>query len=241
MKGLVRMSCPICLNEFEDARILGCGHTFCIRCLQRVKTERYSITCPSCKKIHSNIRDVTDLVKNFSALVSTTDKEVCPKHTQLPITHFCRNCKAPVCATCLISIHRDSNMHEIIELNNGAEEIKETLQLCLTNIDDNISLVSKKIKELERSLSEFQKMKQEILEVQDSAPGSLVLLADGLIESTEKQIFEYQLPSLTFEEIKSFFSVKIVEGLEFVFILGFFAYFLSYLPQFFTILDDFRR
>ena len=193
------------MNEFEDARILECGHTFCVQCLQRLKMEDYTIICPNCKKIHPNVLDVTDLVKNFSAMSDTSEKEVCPEHPQIPISHFCKNCKVPVCATCMLSIHRDASMHMILELSKAAEEKKENLRLSFSKLELNISLVNERIKKLEYFRIKFQKMKQTILQVNNSTPGTLILRSDELIKSTKELVTSYQFSSLTFQNIMNYF------------------------------------
>ncbi len=35
-----RLSCAVCLNRFEDPRMLDCRHSFCRRCLEDVVTRR---------------------------------------------------------------------------------------------------------------------------------------------------------------------------------------------------------
>ncbi len=35
-----RISCPVCLERFNDPRLLECNHSFCKRCLLDVLTKR---------------------------------------------------------------------------------------------------------------------------------------------------------------------------------------------------------
>ena len=49
--------CDICMEEYEDndksekcPRILQCGHTFCTRCIKRIKNKNNNvIICPTCR------------------------------------------------------------------------------------------------------------------------------------------------------------------------------------------------
>ncbi|KAK2181352.1 hypothetical protein NP493_403g08005 [Ridgeia piscesae] len=47
-----QLSCPLCLNRFDDPKVLPCLHTFCRRCLEeqlrRDRTKR--LLCPTCKQ-----------------------------------------------------------------------------------------------------------------------------------------------------------------------------------------------
>ena len=44
--------CPICVEDFNSARVLDCGHSFCLRCLQdlcRDKMPGTRVQCPLCR------------------------------------------------------------------------------------------------------------------------------------------------------------------------------------------------
>ncbi|KAI0221542.1 hypothetical protein LSAT2_027143, partial [Lamellibrachia satsuma] len=47
-----QLSCTLCLNRFDDPKVLPCLHTFCRRCLEeqlrRDRTKR--LLCPTCKQ-----------------------------------------------------------------------------------------------------------------------------------------------------------------------------------------------
>ncbi|KAL4227198.1 hypothetical protein ACF0H5_015171 [Mactra antiquata] len=55
------LKCPVCWDYFEKPHTLGCGHTFCLRCLQnlaritrssktRTPLDRLRMCCPACRK-----------------------------------------------------------------------------------------------------------------------------------------------------------------------------------------------
>lgn len=46
-----QLSCPLCLNRFDDPKVLPCLHTFCRRCLEELmRRERATcLRCPTCK------------------------------------------------------------------------------------------------------------------------------------------------------------------------------------------------
>ena len=102
----------------------------------------------------------------------------------------------------MVSIHRDEFKHKLTELHEEAEEKKRKLQLCLSEVESHISSLDKRIDELQSSLAGFEERKLEILEVQDSPPGSVVLRTDGLVESIGKFISVNRLPAPRTEETK---------------------------------------
>ena len=46
-------TCSICLGPFDTPRMLPCGHSFCIDCLQSLIT-RGDRNCPDCRKVFPN-------------------------------------------------------------------------------------------------------------------------------------------------------------------------------------------
>ena len=58
------MECSICMEAFTDPRILSCGHSFCLNCLQRQFKDNM-LVCSICRMITS-VNRIEDLTKNFS-------------------------------------------------------------------------------------------------------------------------------------------------------------------------------
>lgn len=45
------MSCPICLETFENPQILNCGHSYCLRCINALKQHSpRTASCPECRQ-----------------------------------------------------------------------------------------------------------------------------------------------------------------------------------------------
>ena len=61
--------CSICTEEYTDPRVLPCGHTFCLKCIETWSKNKHpgdNLACPLCRKeftLPSN--GVGDLPKNF--------------------------------------------------------------------------------------------------------------------------------------------------------------------------------
>jgi hypothetical protein len=47
-----RLSCPVCLERFNDPRLLECNHSFCKRCLLDVLLKR-----PKCLEEEEGVED----------------------------------------------------------------------------------------------------------------------------------------------------------------------------------------
>ena len=49
----LEITCPLCLDTFEDPRVLTCQHTYCRKCLEalisRVRGVSSTVTCPECR------------------------------------------------------------------------------------------------------------------------------------------------------------------------------------------------
>ena len=44
------LNCSVCLEPFDCPKLLRCGHTFCLECLEQMCGEASVITCPMCKQ-----------------------------------------------------------------------------------------------------------------------------------------------------------------------------------------------
>lgn len=45
------LTCSICLERFNDPKILPCHHSFCFNCINRLKENR-QVKCPICRNTH---------------------------------------------------------------------------------------------------------------------------------------------------------------------------------------------
>ena len=97
------LECCICLDAYQDPRILPCGHTFCLKCIQRNASE----VCSYCKTNFSlPATGFQGLPTNFvveSFITSLPSVSQCAlsrgdKHG--PVEYFCIDCWDPLCATC---------------------------------------------------------------------------------------------------------------------------------------------
>ena len=120
-------TCPVCLDPFDDPRILNCGHHFCMECLISISSSHIegAIPCPTCRK-ETHGRKVHDLprpvmVNELQELLgniilgnvdsdSTAEDNDLPKSCDLctnidstrvsPATWYCYQCKHGLCEAC---------------------------------------------------------------------------------------------------------------------------------------------
>ena len=62
------LECSLCLNVFDDPRNLPCGHTFCLKCVQKLvdKNKNKQPSCVLCRKLWTvSAEGLQGLMRNF--------------------------------------------------------------------------------------------------------------------------------------------------------------------------------
>lgn len=104
------LTCPICLDLFDDPRLLPCSHTFCSKCLQA------TVVCPLCRcRFAGQVLPVNRIVLS---LVEQQRQEPVHDNRSMTITAKCYDCKSyaklTVCCHCdTILCHKCHYRHEI--------------------------------------------------------------------------------------------------------------------------------
>ena len=104
--------CGVCLEEFEEPKVLPCCHTFCKGCLERViekSGQKESLLCPQCRAVHRVPVGGTDaFLTDFTVLqtfrirsLTTKSKScgMCSGH-DIPPVSFCEECEEYLCEYC---------------------------------------------------------------------------------------------------------------------------------------------
>ena len=150
--------CSICQLHFNDARILNCGHEFCLLCIGKwivnspVSRASSGIDCPVCRQVtnspskdtvpaswanflpKSERRIMTEgkngqATKLEGVTLSCNPCETDSKTVQAAV--FCTDCQEYLCSDCLSS-HKKLKItkgHTMIEIGRGAEVCTEVLEL----------------------------------------------------------------------------------------------------------------
>ena len=98
-------TCPVCLDLFDDPRLLPCSHTFCCKCLRSTIKHPSKLTCPLCRYEFSGCylprnRIVSTLVEqihdNQLMLIEAKCYE-CKSYEKLDV---CFHCDTLLCTKC---------------------------------------------------------------------------------------------------------------------------------------------
>jgi hypothetical protein len=104
-----QLECSVCYHMFTDPRMLPCGHTFCLKCLQDIVKAAASksdkIPCPTCRaEFQVGSQNLQDLPKNFTVaqlISSLPAASQCVNDSQHDSAqHVCLDCWDALCDTC---------------------------------------------------------------------------------------------------------------------------------------------
>ena len=112
-----QLTCPICLEQFINPKILPCFHSFCLHCLQGVAPElvegNLCLPCPTCRSpcpnldkglaslppsfVINNLSEVYGLMKK----VSGDQQASCDNCDKTSANRYCKQCSMFFCPECL--------------------------------------------------------------------------------------------------------------------------------------------
>ncbi|KAK3088029.1 hypothetical protein FSP39_013680 [Pinctada imbricata] len=125
-----RRTCPICLDDFRDPKLLHCAHTFCSTCLVGCTDDAdVGITCPICRITTLWSRDGIDGLLNNYFVTDTRDckRTICQTCGSDIKVRTCMTCNEVLCLNC-------RSMHPcvwIVERSNNTEADEESHLLSL--------------------------------------------------------------------------------------------------------------
>ncbi|CAF0981112.1 unnamed protein product [Adineta ricciae] len=110
------LTCPVCLDLFDDPRLLPCSHTFCCKCLRSTINSHSFVTCPLCRsRFFGQILPVNRIV---STLVEQIRQDKSDANRSFHISAKCYDCKSyqklDVCYHCdTLLCNKCHHKHEI--------------------------------------------------------------------------------------------------------------------------------
>ncbi|XP_060706484.1 zinc-binding protein A33-like [Hemiscyllium ocellatum] len=147
------LSCAVCHDLYKDPVLLDCDHSFCRSCVTQYWEKADTACCPVCRKETSSRtlrshRTLSNIVESF--VKSGGGGEIlqeCSRHKE-KLKIFCKTDNQLICLVCQIS--KGHQNHEVLPVEEAAEEFKEELETSLKPIQE-------KKKECETVKSDYEK------------------------------------------------------------------------------------
>ncbi|PWA28166.1 hypothetical protein CCH79_00017960, partial [Gambusia affinis] len=112
------LSCPICLQLYNDPVVLPCGHNFCLACISKsadsTDNGKEPLRCPECREPHDGVDTLqknvklSNIVESFQASSQNIYEEILdvikPANREADNVIVCDQCiddKTPAVKTCL--------------------------------------------------------------------------------------------------------------------------------------------
>ncbi|XP_060707018.1 zinc-binding protein A33-like [Hemiscyllium ocellatum] len=153
------LSCAVCHDLYKDPVLLDCDHSFCRSCVTQYWERADTACCPVCRKETSSRtlrshRTLSNIVESF--VKSGGGGEIlqeCSRHKE-KLKIFCKTDNQLICLVCQIS--KGHQNHEVLPVEEAAEEFKEELETSLKPIQEKKEECETVKSDYEKTLSHIQ-------------------------------------------------------------------------------------
>ncbi|XP_040100518.1 tripartite motif-containing protein 65 isoform X2 [Oryx dammah] len=160
-----KLTCPICLELYEEPVTLLCGHNFCGACIRDWGGRRQKV-CPECREpfpegaeLRRNVA-LSGVVEELRATPGPgpgpgPDPGLgarCPRHGR-PLELFCRTEGLCVCCVCTV---RECRLHERVLLDAERRAREAQLRATLKDTQQQATQAQRQLQELQQRSSQIQ-------------------------------------------------------------------------------------
>lgn len=207
-----QLKCSVCLETYNDPKILECFHIFCQKCLDRIY-QKHAIpgflSCPNCRqvtpiaKLHPafHINSLLEIVNQHTAnpMCPSAGEVVeyrkfcdppsssiicCSDHDGRVAELYCETCKKMICLRCVIR-GAQHNSHDYKDIDESFEKYVEDITPFLEPMEKKMLAVNSVLS----SLSDFhEKIAQEHKVIKSDIRENMKQMHD-LIDQREKDLF----------------------------------------------------
>ena len=190
LKG--EISCPLCLEIFEDPRMLPCRHVYCKSpCLEglALRSMNGTISCPECRTV-VQVPDVNNLptafhINRLKEVYQEMEKDqdmskqvyrppCCRKHDNQPLALYCETCEELTCRDCVLADHQHTDHKYGYNAALADKYRKTTLEMLRS--------VQQLQEEVSHALGEVSTVKTEITESQAAMGEEIDVAFEALLE-----------------------------------------------------------
>ena len=214
------LTCNICLDIYENPKLLQCFHTYCQNCLRRLprrnEEEKLVLPCPECRHetlIPEDGAGVADLKSAFhinrlldfmkqqkdesanDAPASSTPH--CSEHANEELKLYCETCEKIICFQCAVKDLGEHHGHGTILLDVAFEKYKEEISSSLEQLDNQLGSINHALEQINACRA---KVMEQHITIQDDISRQLQDVRETQLKTQLDQITTNKMEKLARQE-----------------------------------------